>query len=49
MNLPAARADLGPALLAVRKYGSGARPDLDPLATESSRLQASDCMIKNPS
>ena len=38
VNLSAARADLGPALLAVRRYGCGARPDLSPLATKSSRL-----------
>jgi len=39
MDLPAAPADLAPALLAVRVYGCAAQRDLGALATASPRLR----------
>jgi hypothetical protein len=38
MDLPAAHADLAPAMLAVRLYGCASRRDLGALATASPRL-----------
>jgi hypothetical protein len=38
MDLPAAQADLAPAMLAVRLYGCASRHDLGLLATAAPRL-----------